>query len=115
MVGGVWVGLFLGGGAIYPLLRLLPVGQLAKSFTRKVQRSMLLVYVPVSSTSRVGANVPFPIPKLIIVCAIQFRRFGISVWLNSKGRLVERYIAKARTKTPQSTPMPSSSPCCGVC
>ncbi len=63
MVGGVWVGLFLGGGAIYPLLRLLPVGQLAKSFTRKVQRSMLLVYVPVSSTSRVGANVPFPIPK----------------------------------------------------
>ena len=47
MVGGGWVGLFLGGGAIYPLLRLLPVGQLAKSFTRKVQRSMLLVYVPV--------------------------------------------------------------------
>jgi hypothetical protein len=85
MVGGVWVGLFLGGGDICPPLRLLTVGQLAKSFTKEVQRSMLLAYVPVSSTSRVGANVLFPIPKLIIVCAIQFRRLGISVWLNSEG------------------------------
>jgi hypothetical protein len=42
MVGGVWVSFLLGGGAIYPPLRLLPVGQLAKSFTKKVQRSMLL-------------------------------------------------------------------------
>ena len=50
MVGGVWVGLVLGGGDIYPSLRFLSVGQLAQSFTRKVHRSILLGVIPDSKT-----------------------------------------------------------------
>ena len=102
--GTVLVSFVLGADATYPPFRLLPDGQVAQSFTRRVQRSMLLECVSRSSASFIGSNVLFPIPKPIIVCAIQLRRLDISAWLNPKGRLVERYIANASTKTPQSTP-----------
>ena len=102
--GTVLVSFVLGAGSTCPTLLLLRSGQLAQSFTRRVQRSMLLECVSRSSASFIGSNVLFPIPKPIIVCAIQLRKFDISAWLKPKGRLADRYIAKAITKTPQSTP-----------
>ena len=113
--GTVLVSFVPGAGSICPPLRLLPDGQLGQSFTREFQRSMLLECMSRSSVAVIGVNVLFPIPKPIIVCANQLRRLDISAWLNLKGRLVERYIANAITKTPQSTPTSFPSPCCGVC
>ena len=113
--GTVLVSFSPGAGPTCLPLRLLPNGQLAQSLTRKVQRSILLGCMSRTSASSNGSNVLFPIPKPIIVCANQLRRLDISAWLNLKGRLVERYIANAITKTPQSTPTSFPSPCCGVC